>query len=289
MDRDKYLVSTDWVRAHAADRGVVLIEITDGGENPAGRIPGAVSLDWTRDLQDPVRRDLLAPEDFAALLGRHGIAEDDTLVFYSGNCNWWATAGYWQFRLYGHRELRVLDGGRGRWEAQGGDLTFEMPARPATDYPVRQPDESIRARRDRVIAGIGGTNLVDARSLEEYLGESTSPPGVPEDLGVRPGHALSAQHIPWNLTVRPDGTFRTDEELNAVYGQLDPEAPTVVYCRIGWRSAHSWFVLHELLGLGDVRNYDGAWREFGSMVGAPVVLGPLPWGTVRTGGVALDA
>lgn len=282
MNRDKILVSTDWIKEHADDDGVVVVEITDNGCSPAGRIPGAVSLDWTRDLLDPVRRDLIGPEAFAALLGRHGIGPDDTVVLYSGNSNWWAAAGYWQFRLSGHRELRLLDGGLARWEAIGGELTFEVTARTPVDYPVRSRDESVRARRDDLLTGIGSINLVDSRSLEEYLGERTAPPGVPDDLGVRPGHALSAQHIPWSATVNQDGTFRSTEELQALYSRLDSAAPTVVYCRVGWRSAHSWFVLSELLGLDNVSNYDGAWREFGSLIGAPVVRGPLPWGTVRT-------
>jgi thiosulfate/3-mercaptopyruvate sulfurtransferase len=282
MDRESTLVSCDWLQAHRTDEGVVVVEITDGGPNPAGRIPGAVSLDWSTDLQDRVRRDLIGPEAFAALLGRHGIGPDDTVVFYSGNSNWWAAAGFWQFRLHGHRELRLLDGGRARWEALGGDLTVEAPVRQPVDHPVRPRDERLRAHRDTVLDGIGRLNLVDCRSLEEYLGERTAPPGVPDDQGVRPGHAESAQHIPWSATVRPDGTFRDQAELEELYGQLDPAAPTVVYCRIGWRSAHSWFVLSELLDRPDVANYDGAWREFGSLIGAPIVPGPLPWGVVRT-------
>jgi thiosulfate/3-mercaptopyruvate sulfurtransferase len=289
MARDNVLVSTDWVREHSSDDDVVLVEITEGGDNPSGRIPGAVSIDWTRDLQDPVRRDLVGPEEFSALLGRLGIDEHHTVVFYSGNNNWWAAAGYWQFRLYGHRELRMMDGGRALWEAQGGELAFDIPARRPTAYPVRPADESIRARRTDLLDGIGRTTLLDVRSLEEYLGERTSPPGVPQDEAVRPGHVLSARHIPWNLTVRLDGTYLPTEELEQLYGQVDGTAPVVVYCRIGWRSAHSWFVLHELLGRRDVSNYDGAWREFGAMVGAPVVRGPLPWGAVRSAEAAAHA
>jgi thiosulfate/3-mercaptopyruvate sulfurtransferase len=289
MERDEVLVSTDWVREHGSDDGVVLVEITNDGENPAGWIPGAVSLDWTGDLQHPVNRDLLGAEEFAALLGARGIAPDDTVVLYSANSNWWAAAGFWQFRRHGHRQLRLLDGGRARWEAIGGALTFQRPARPPVDYPVRPADPSVRALRDEVVGGVGRTNLLDVRSLPEYLGDRTSPPDVPEDLGIRPGHALSAQHFPWDLTVRPDGTFRSQEELRAIYAELDTSLPVIVYCRIGWRSAHSWFVLHELLGLPDVRNYDGAWREFGSMVGAPVVRGPLPWGAVRVAEEAAHA
>ncbi|AUG78976.1 rhodanese-like domain-containing protein [Kitasatospora sp. MMS16-BH015] len=282
MNRDNILVSTDWVKEHGQDEGIVLIEITDGGPSASGRIPGAVSLDWTRDLQDPVRRDLITPEEFAALAGRHGIGPEDTLVFYSGNSNWWAAAGFWQFRMAGHRELRLLDGGLARWEALGLPLTFETPRRARTEYPVRTPDRSPRAYRDDLLSGIGELNLVDVRSLEEYLGDRTAPPGVPDDLGVRPGHVLSAQHLPWNAAVNPDGTFRSDAELKEVYGCLDTSVETVVYCRVGWRSAHSWFVLHELLGFDKVSNYDGAWREFGSLIGSPVVKGPLPWGAVRT-------
>ncbi|MEU6929777.1 sulfurtransferase [Streptomyces sp. NPDC046385] len=283
MTRDTLLVSAEALQAGLGQpTGPVLVEITDGGNDGGGRqgrIPGAVRLDWTGDLQDPVRRDVIGPEAFAELLGRHGIGPDDTVVFYSGNNNWWAAAGYWQFRLYGHRELRLLDGGRARWEAIGGALTPEAPERPRTDYPVPAgADESIRARRDDVLDHIGRRTLLDVRSLEEYLGQSNTPPGVPEDIGVRCGHALSAEHLPWHTAIHPDGTFRDDEELRAAYGALPTDRPTVVYCRVGWRSAHSWFVLHELLGLRDVRNYDGAWREFGSLIGAPIVNGPQPWG-----------
>ncbi|MFF9199825.1 sulfurtransferase [Streptomyces sp. NPDC014779] len=288
MNRENLLIDVERLQellkdpAGPAGAGLVLVEITDGGNDGGGRpgrIPGAVRIDWTGDLQDPVRRDLVGPEAFAALLGRHGISEDDTVVFYSGNNNWWAAAGYWQFRLYGHRELRLLDGGRARWEAVGGALTTEAPERPATAYPVPAGlDETIRARREDVLDHIGRRTLLDVRSLEEYLGHTNTPPGVPDDIGVRCGHALSATHIPWHTAIHADGTFRGEEELRAAYGALDPAATTVLYCRVGWRSAHSWFVLHELLGLGDVRNYDGAWREFGSLIGAPVVKGPNAWG-----------
>ncbi|MFJ7070405.1 sulfurtransferase [Streptomyces sp. NPDC101115] len=283
-NRDGLLVSAERIQEHLRNpvAGLVLVEITDGGNDGGGRpgrIPGAVRLDWTGDLQDPVRRDLVGPEAFAALLGRHGIAADDTVVFYSGNNNWWAAAGYWQFRLYGHRELRLLDGGRARWEAVGGPLTTEAPARTASRYPVPAgADETIRARREDMLDHIGRRTLLDVRSLEEYLGHTNTPPGVPDDIGVRCGHALSAEHIPWHTAVDADGTFRGEEELRAAYGELRSDVPTVVYCRVGWRSAHSWFVLHELLGMTDVRNYDGAWREFGSLIGAPIVKGPRQWG-----------
>ncbi|MFE2561882.1 sulfurtransferase [Streptomyces sp. NPDC059352] len=282
MKRDRLLVSCEQIMEQlrnpaARDEGTVLVEITDGGSG-LGRVPGSVRLDWTGDLQDPVRRDVIGPEAFAELLGRHGISADHTIVFLSGNNNWWATAGYWQFALYGHRELRVLDGGRLRWEALGGPLTHEAPRRPAAEYPVPALDETIRARREDMLDHIGRHQLLDVRSLEEYLGQSNTPPGVPEDLGVRCGHALSAEHIPWHTAVRPDGTFRDPEELTRAYADVRTDVPTVVYCRVGWRSAHSWFVLRELLGLADIRNYDGAWREFGSLIGAPIVNGPRPWG-----------
>lgn len=285
MNRNTAIVSPDRIRQHLGDPAgseLVLVEITDGGNDEGtrpGRIPGAVRLDWSGDLQDPVRRDIIGPEAFAALLGRHGISPDDTVVFYSGHNNWWATAAYWQFRLYGHRELRILDGGRAHWEETGGELTTEAPDRAETGYPVpRAADEALRARREDMLDHIGRRTLLDVRSLEEYLGHSNTPPGVPDDIGVRPGHALSAEHIPWNTAVRPDGTFRDEEELRQAYGGLRTDVPTVVYCRVGWRSSHSWFVLHELLGMTDVRNYDGAWREFGSLIGAPIVHGPQPWG-----------
>ncbi|MFF7438493.1 rhodanese-like domain-containing protein [Streptomyces sp. NPDC008122] len=282
MNRDRLLVSCEQLMEQlrnptTGDERTVVVEITDGG-GPGGRIPGSVRLDWTADLQDPVRRDLIGPEAFAALLGRHGITADHTVVFLSGNNNWWAAAGYWQFRLYGHRELRLLDGGRARWQALGGPLSGDVPERAPVTYPVPAVDETVRARREDMLDHIGRHQLLDVRSLEEYLGRSNTPPGVPEDLGVRCGHALSAEHIPWNTAVRADGTFRDQEELAAAYAAVRTDAPTVLYCRVGWRSAHSWFVLSELLGLPDVRNYDGAWREFGSLIGAPIVNGPQPWG-----------
>ena len=201
MARDNVLVSTDWTREHSSDDDVVLVEITEGGDNPSGRIPGAVSIDWTRDLQDPVRRDLVGPEEFSALLGRLGIEEHHTVVFYSGNNNWWAAAGYWQFRLYGHRELRMMDGGRALWEAQGGELTFDIPARRPTAYPVRPADESIRARRTDLLDGIGRTTLLDVRSL-----------GVPRraDLAARgaPGRGGAPRPCPVGPAhpLEPDGT-----------------------------------------------------------------------------------
>ncbi|MFD0565048.1 sulfurtransferase [Kitasatospora saccharophila] len=274
-------MTADWVARHRSDEHVVLVEITDGGPGPTGWIPGAVSLNWRTDLQHPVRRDVPDAAQIAATLGSLGIGPDDTIVLYSGNSNWWATAAFWLLRVYGHRDLRLLDGGRARWEAQGGELTFRRPERPPTAYPVPTADLSLRATRTDVLDGIGRINLLDVRSLPEYLGDRTTPPDVPEDLHVRPGHVQSAQHFPWDLHVRPDGCFRTPEELRAVYAELDTTVPTVVYCRIGWRSSLVWFVLHELLGLPNVRNYDGSWQEFGAMVGAPVVRGPLPWGEVR--------
>jgi thiosulfate/3-mercaptopyruvate sulfurtransferase len=282
VNRDRLLVSCEQIieqlrNPAAGDENTVLVEITDGGST-LGRIPGSVRLDWTGDLQDPVRRDVIGPEAFAELLGRHGISAGHTVVLLSGNNNWWAAAGYWQFRLYGHRELRILDGGRLRWEALDAPLTPDVPVRPATTYPVPSVDETIRARREDMLDHIGRHQLLDVRSLEEYLGQSNTPPGVPEDLGVRCGHALSAEHIPWHTAVHPDGTFRDDEELTRAYAGVRTDVPTVVYCRVGWRSAHSWFVLRELLGLPDIRNYDGAWREFGSLIGAPIVNGPKPWG-----------
>jgi thiosulfate/3-mercaptopyruvate sulfurtransferase len=271
------LVSTNWVAAHLDDPGVRIVE---SNEDPllyaAGHLPGAVEVDWARDLNHPLRRDYLEPEAFSALLGRLGITPETTVVFYGDKHNWWATYAYWVFQLFGHRKARVMDGGRLAWEREGRPLTREVPTHPATTYPaVRRDDRQIRAFRDEVFRHVDRQGrLVDVRSPQEYSGERMHMPEYPNEGALRGGHIPGAVNVPWARAIDPErGTFRNAEELLAIYrGEqgLDPEQETIVYCRIGERSSHTWFVLTYLLGFPNVRNYDGSWTEWGNLVGAPI-------------------
>jgi thiosulfate/3-mercaptopyruvate sulfurtransferase len=277
--RDQVLVAADWVENHLDDPSVVLVEVDeDVSAYDAGHIAGAVRIDWTDDLQDPVRRDLLTKTQFEALLSRKGIGNDDTVVLYGGNNNWFAAYAYWYFKLYGHRDVRLLDGGRKRWELDSRALTTEMVEREPTRYVASKHDRSIRAFRDDVVAGIGSQNLVDVRSPDEYAGRLLAPAHLPQEQSQRPGHVPTAINVPWSRAANDDGTFKSDDELASLYGAsgLDPDRETVAYCRIGERSAHTWFVLHELLGHENVKNYDGSWTEYGSLVGVPIQLGSEP-------------
>jgi thiosulfate/3-mercaptopyruvate sulfurtransferase len=235
-------------------------------------IPGAVRLGWSTDLQDPVRRDLVDRAGFEALLSERGIANDDTVVLYGGNNNWFAAYAYWYFKLYGHRDVRLLDGGRKTWELDGRPLSSDVVTRPGTQYTASEPDLSIRAFRDDVVAGIGTVNLVDVRSPDEFSGLLAAPAHLPQEQAQRRGHVPTAVNVPWSKAANEDGTFRSDDELRALYAQagVDASRPTIAYCRIGERSSHTWFVLHELLGLPQVRNYDGSWTEYGSLIGVPI-------------------
>jgi thiosulfate/3-mercaptopyruvate sulfurtransferase len=237
-----------------------------------------VRIDWTDDLQDPVRRDLLTKTQFEALLSRKGIGNDDTVVLYGGNNNWFAAYAYWYFRLYGHGDVRLLDGGRKRWELDSRALTTDVVEREPARYVANEPDRSIRAFRDDVVAAIGSQNLVDVRSPDEYAGRLLAPAHLPQEQSQRPGHVPTAINVPWSRAANDDGTFKSDDELASLYGAsgLDPDRDTVAYCRIGERSAHTWFVLHELLGHENVKNYDGSWTEYGSLVGVPIQLGSEP-------------
>jgi thiosulfate/3-mercaptopyruvate sulfurtransferase len=277
--RDQVLVTADWVEKHLDDPSVVLVEVDeDVSAYDTGHIAGAVRIDWTDDLQDPVRRGLLTKTQFEALLSRKGIGNDDTVVLYGGNNNWFAAYAYWYFKLYGHRDVRLLDGGRKRWELDSRALTTDVVERVPTRYVASEPDRSIRAFRDDVVAAIGSQNLVDVRSPDEYAGRLLAPAHLPQEQSQRPGHVPTAINVPWSRAANDDGTFKSDDELASLYGAsgLDPDRETVAYCRIGERSAHTWFVLHELLGHENVKNYDGSWTEYGSLVGVPIQLGSEP-------------
>ena len=211
----------------------------------------------------------------AALLSAKGVSNDDTVVLYGGNNNWFAAYAYWQFKLYGHGDVKLLDGGRKKWELDGRTLTTETADRPATTYTAQAPDTSIRAFRDEVVAAIGQKNLVDVRSPDEFSGKILAPAHLPQEQSQRPGHIPGAINIPWSKAANEDGTFKSDEDLAKLYGEegFDGSRATIAYCRIGERSSHTWVVLHELLGHGDVKNYDGSWTEYGSLIGVPIELG----------------
>jgi thiosulfate/3-mercaptopyruvate sulfurtransferase len=277
MSRSDVLVDADWVEEHLGDPGVVLVEVDeDTTAYDKGHIPGAVKLDWRTDLQDPVRRDFIDRHGFEQLLSGRGIGNDDLVVLYGGNNNWFAAYAYWYFRLYGHQRVRLLDGGRKKWELDSRELVTAIPDRPPASYQASPQDTSLRAMRDEVIAAIGKQNLVDVRSPDEFTGKLLAPAHLPQEQAQRPGHIPTARNVPWSRAANDDGTFRTDAELRALYldeAGLDFSKGTIAYCRIGERSAHTWFVLHELLGLPDVKNYDGSWTEYGSLVGVPIELG----------------
>lgn len=281
MSRDTALVPADWAEKNLDTAGVVFVEVDeDTTAYDAGHLPGAVKLDWKADLQDPVRRDFIDKAQFEALLSAKGIGNDDTVILYGGNNNWFAAYAYWYFKLYGHRDVKLLDGGRKKWELDNRTLVTEVPHRPTTSYTATEQDRSIRAFRDEVVAAIGAKNLVDVRSPDEYAGRLLAPAHLPQEQAQRAGHIPTALSVPWSKAANEDGTFRSDNELRALYAEagLDGSKSTIAYCRIGERSSHTWFALHELLGHTDVKNYDGSWTEYGSLVGVPVALGDEPGG-----------
>ncbi|MFE3188992.1 sulfurtransferase [Nocardia sp. NPDC059240] len=276
MARSDVLVSADWVEENLNTPGVVLVEVDeDTSAYDLGHIEGAVRLDWKKDLQDQVRRDFVNQEQFSALLSERGIANDDTVVLYGGNNNWFAAYAYWYFKLYGHQDVKLLDGGRKKWELDGRPLVKDVNVRPATEYKASAQDLSIRAFRDEVIDAIGAKNLVDVRSPDEFSGKILAPAHLPQEQSQRPGHIPTAINVPWSKAANEDGTFKSDAELAEIYKEagLDGDKLTIAYCRIGERSSHTWFVLQELLGHQNVKNYDGSWTEYGSLVGAPIELG----------------
>ena len=276
MSRSDVLVDAAWVESHKGDPRVVLVEVDeDTSAYDKGHIRNAIKLDWKNDLQDHVRRDFVDKAGFEALLSERGIGNDDTVVLYGGNNNWFAAYAYWYFKIYGHRDVRLLDGGRKKWELESRELVTEVPQRAATHYTASDPDTDIRALRDEVVASIGTRNLVDVRSPDEFSGKLLAPAHLPQESAQRPGHIPSARNIPWSKAANEDGTFRSDDELRELYSGagVDLAKDTIAYCRIGERSAHTWFVLHELLGQPNVKNYDGSWTEYGSLVAVPIELG----------------
>ena len=279
MSTSEVLVDADWVAEHGTDDHVVLVEVDeDTTAYDGGHIAGAVKLDWKKDLQDPVRRDFVNRAQFEALLSERGIGTDDTVVLYGGNNNWFAAYAYWYFKLYGHSDVRLLDGGRKKWELDARPLSADTVTRPATHYEAAEPDLSIRAFRDEVVGAIGTDALVDVRSPDEFAGRLLAPAHLPQEAAQRGGHIPTAVNVPWSKAANDDGTFKSAEDLKTLYGNagLDFETDIIAYCRIGERSAHTWFVLHEILGQANVKNYDGSWTEYGSLVGVPVAVGDEP-------------
>lgn len=271
------LVSTDWVAEHLGETDTV--RLVESNEDvllySTGHIPNAVHIDWVADLNDAVRRDYLDEEQFAALMARSGISNDTTVVFYGDKNNWWATYAFWVFKLFGHNDCRVMDGGRQKWIAEGRELTKEKPEFAATTYkPAARTDYKIRAFRDQVLAHIAAAQpLVDVRSPQEFQGELLHMPGSPQEGALRGGHIKGAVNVPWSKAVAEDGTFRPSSDLRELYESeqgLSPDDNVIAYCRIGERSSHTWFVLTYLLGYPNVRNYDGSWTEWGNLVGVPI-------------------
>lgn len=277
------LVTTEWVAQHLNDPSIRIVESDeDVLLYELGHIPGAVKVDWHTDLQDPLIRDFIGPEQFAELCSRLGITPETRVIFYGDKNNWWAAFAYWFFRYMGHGPLAIMDGGRKKWEAEGRPMTREVPTYPRTNYPVATPNPELRALRDEVLAFIGYQGrlkvaeprgaLVDVRSPGEYRGEILHMPDYPQEGALRGGHIPGAANIPWAQAANEDGTFKSPEELRQLYESqgVTPDKEVVVYCRIGERSSHTWFVLHELLGYPKVRNYDGSWTEWGNVVGVPI-------------------
>jgi thiosulfate/3-mercaptopyruvate sulfurtransferase len=270
------LVTTEWLAEHLGDDNLVVAEVD---ENPDlyedGHIRGAVKLHWRDDLQDPVERDIVERAEFERLMGSRGIANDTIVVLYGDKNNWFAAYAYWYLKIYGHQDVRIVDGGRQKWIDEGREMTTDTPAPVSASYTASEADESIRVRRDNVLEGLdngGSRALVDVRSPQEYSGELMAPPGYEQEGASRTGHIPRAQSIPWAQAVRDDGTFKSPDELRELYGAkgVTPDKEVLAYCRIGERSAHTWFVLRELLGYPDVKNYDGSWTEWGNLVDVPI-------------------
>jgi thiosulfate/3-mercaptopyruvate sulfurtransferase len=268
------LVEPEWLEQHLDDDAIRIVEVD---ENPAlyaeAHIPGAIGFDWKKDLQDQVKRDFLGPEDFGELFGSRGISNDHTIVLYGDRNNWFAAYTYWYLKYYGHEDVKLLNGPRERWISEDRPTTTEAPSPPAAEFTADAGDETIRAKRDEVLGSLdNGKNLVDVRSPQEFSGELIAMPGYEQEGAQRAGHIPGAASIPWAQAVKEDGTFKSREDLEELYGGkgvLSGE-PIIAYCRIGERSAHTWFVLHELLGQGDVKNYDGSWTEWGNLVNVPI-------------------
>ncbi|MGB8404866.1 MAG: sulfurtransferase [Mycobacterium sp.] len=272
------LVTADWLSANLGRPGLAIVESDeDVLLYDTGHIPGAVKIDWHIDLNDPAVRDYIDGERFAALMDRKGISRDDTVVIYGDKSNWWAAYALWVFTLFGHEDVRLLDGGRDLWVSTGRDTSLDVPATQSTGYPVvERNDSAIRAFRQDVLDALGTSPLIDVRSPQEYTGERTHMPDYPEEGALRGGHIPTAVSIPWAKAADDSGRFRNHGELKELYGHLGADDAIIAYCRIGERSSHTWFVLTHLLGLPDVRNYDGSWTEWGNAVRVPVVMGDQP-------------
>ncbi len=269
------LVDTAWVAAHRTDPKVKVVEVdVDTTAYEKGHVPGAIGLDWRKDLQAQPVRDLLPKDQFEALLSRHGTSADDTIIAYGDNNNWFAAWFVWNLKYYGHRDVRLMDGGRKKWEAEGRELATDSPTAKPAQYRASDPNAKIRALRDDVRSRFqdSGSRLVDVRSPKEYSGELLAPENLPQEGAQRGGHIPGAANIPWGQAVREDGTFKSADELKELYGSkgVTPDKQVIAYCRIGERSSHTWFVLQYLLGYPNVRNYDGSWTEWGSLIGAPI-------------------
>jgi thiosulfate/3-mercaptopyruvate sulfurtransferase len=286
------LVTGDWLSEHLGMPGLVVVESDeDVLLYDVGHIPTAVKIDWHTDLNDPLVRDYIDGARFAELMNRKGISRDDTVVIYGDKSNWWAAYALWVFTLFGHPDVRLLNGGRDLWLSEGRDTTLDVPAKTTAGYPVVQRDDTvsdalrpsgslpIRAYRDDVLAALGTSTLIDVRSPQEYTGERTHMPDYPEEGALRGGHIPTAVSVPWARAADDQGRFRSRAELEEIYGFVKPGDNTIAYCRIGERSSHTWFVLTHLLGIPGVRNYDGSWTEWGNTVRVPIVEGPEP-GTV---------
>jgi len=269
------LVDGDWLEQHLDDENIRIVEVD---ENPAlyadAHIPGAIGFDWQRDLQDQVKRDFLGPEEFGELLGSRGISDEHTIVLYGDRNNWFAAYTYWYLKYYGHEDVKLLNGPREKWIADGRQTSKDVPSYEPQSFLAQPGDAAIRAKREEVLAAIDAQiNLVDVRSPQEFSGELISPAGYEQEGAQRGGHIPGAASVPWAQAVTEDGTFKSADELRDLYtgkGVINGDTPVIAYCRIGERSAHTWFVLHELLGLDDVKNYDGSWTEWGNLVDVPV-------------------
>jgi thiosulfate/3-mercaptopyruvate sulfurtransferase len=269
------LVDTEWVAQHLNDENIRIVEVD---ENPAlyaeAHIPGAIGFDWKKDLQDQVKRDFLGPEEFGELFGSRGISNDHTIVLYGDRNNWFAAYTYWYLKYYGHDDVKLMNGPREKWISEGRETTTDVPSHGAATFTAKAGDDKIRAKRDEVLNALGDSEvLVDVRSPQEFSGELIAMAGYEQEGAQRGGHIPGAKSIPWAQAVREDGTFKSREELDQLYrekGVLTDTEPVIAYCRIGERSAHTWFVLHELLGKDDVKNYDGSWTEWGNLVGVPI-------------------
>jgi thiosulfate/3-mercaptopyruvate sulfurtransferase len=268
------LVSTQWVADKLNDPKIKLIEVdVDTNAYDEGHAPGAVGFNWTSQLQDQVRRDIISKEGLEQLLGEAGVSNDDTVVLYGDNNNWFAAYAFWLLEMYGHKDIKLMDGGRKKWLDENRPTTKDKPSPQKASYKAKDPDKKLRARRDDVLAALGNKKnaLVDVRSPAEYNGEIMAPPGLPE-TAQRMGHIPGAANVPWAQAVREDGTFKSPEELEQLYGTkgVTKDKDVIAYCRIGERSSHTWFALKHLLGYGNVKNYDGSWTEYGSLIDVPI-------------------